>query len=152
MADKIAPFASLHLARASTEHEFPHHSNKIRRASPTSAILLTRYREKRAALKRMALELAQLEIDLKRQIGFDEGIDIPGHGILYWTKRGSPRKSGVNWMQLCHDLGISEEKLNDYRRKEDKRRFYLRREAHSPEGIKHLRGPGREDDEFGEDL
>lgn len=132
--DQLAPHASLHLARCSVEQTYPHHTEAVRKGNATDAILLARYREKQQQLRRIALEMAALELQLKERIAFNEGLEIPGEGILYWTSKASSRRTRTNWSKLVADLRISEAKLKTYQKAEEGRRFFFRRKVKSPAG------------------
>lgn len=154
---RIAPFPSLYLARCAVQNEFPHHTKRVRKVRPEKAgALLEAYREKLGQIRRASLELASLETDLKLLIGFDEGIEVPGVGILYWTSSqpsGKSHRGRVNWLKLCADKGISEDELKRYKKDDTgQRRFFLRRKVRTVEGIENLGGAPKEDVELDDEF
>lgn len=155
----LPPYPSLHLARCAAQNEFPHHDHKVKRLTGdegfAAKVKLVAYRKKLGEIRRASLELAAIELDLKRTIGFAEALEVVGEGILYWTSSepsGKSRKAKVNWAKLCQDRKISEDELKRYQKDTSgERRFFLRRKVRTPEGIKNLsdtRTDEELDDEF----
>jgi len=160
MAGRLPPFGSLHLARCAVANEFPHHSQRVRKLNPQQTIeaatLIAAVYERKEKLRRLALEMAADEITLKQTIGFDQAIEVPGVGVLYWTSSKSSSKSQqgrINWLKLCHDKGINESELKRYRKETDgQRRFFLRRRVRGPSGIVNMKENRQEDVTFDEDF
>ena len=127
---KLPPFASLHLARAHMEHTYPDHTNAVRHKSATIQSLLERLTELKEQRRRLALEQAAVEAEIKQQIGSFSGIEVEG-GVLYWTKQRRNGKTRTDWMKLCRDYKIGENTLKRYRKEEEHRHLFYRAKQHA---------------------
>lgn len=138
---KLPPYPSLYIARCAMDQKFPHHEKTTKKGTEQDTEKVERLQQIHGQMRRLALELAAVEIELKERIGFHEGLELPeGKGILLWTSATSPRRSRINWMQLVHDFKISEETLKKYHAKNDgQRRLTFKRKAHGPSGIDNLK-------------
>ena len=125
-ARKLAPFSSLHLSRSALELEYPEHDKKLVDGNATHQYAFEEYKRLRGEMRLVSLEMAYYENVLKRAIGIHEGINIPGEGTLYWTKRKPKIRTKVNWMRLVQDLSIGEDVLEKYKDVSEHRRFCLR--------------------------
>lgn len=154
-ARQLSIYNSLYLSRSAMTSAFPHETGKVRKGTIADAVILKRYRAKRAELATAALELAHLEEQLKRRIGFDSAMEVPGEGTLYWTadKSSGGNKPKINWMKLVQDLNIPEDLLKKYMHtREGERRFFFKPGQKLPEGIQHLQGPIKDDEQLDEAL
>lgn len=144
MSKPLPPYASRHLATCAMQSKYPTSNGKVKKLAGDQAenakLIVGRMRAVQAQLKTLSLELAGLECELKEAIHFNEGVEIPDVGILYWTaERGGRRVKKVDWARLAEDMKISHSKMKAYQREEDpKRSLFLKARAHGPVGTDRL--------------
>ena len=136
----LPPFGSRHLAACAMQAKFPASNGRIRKPSKEvqakAASLVKELREGIGHLRKLSLMIAQVECELKELVNYNDGLEIEGTGIVYWTADKKGRRVGkTNWMKLVKDHKISAETLKKYQEADEARRFFLHAKAHLPEGI-----------------
>lgn len=107
----LPPFESRSEAAQALSLEFPEHGDQIRVAGPQLEALSDLLLEKKAQYRKLALEIAALECDLKVKIGLFKGLKVK-KGTWFWEKVTS--KPRTNWVTMCRELGITKRLIAAY--------------------------------------
>lgn len=107
----LPPFESRGEAAKALSLEFPEHGDQIRVAGPQLEALSASLLAKRAEYRRLGLEIAALECDLKVKIGLFKGLKTK-KGTWFWEK--VTVKPRTNWVTMCRELGITKRLIAAY--------------------------------------
>lgn len=107
------PFSSRKAAAGALSAEFPEHNDLIRVGGPSLDALSQELLMKRDAYRRLSLDIARLECEIKQRIGLFRGLRTRV-GTWYWEK--TRERTRIDWLGLAQDLKITEKLKAAYSR------------------------------------
>lgn len=109
--------------RKALEEEFPTATKRVKRITPETEGLREEYFAARRRVKIALLELAAVEMRIKKEIGFSAGLETT-EGTFLWTK-ATENRGRIQWMRLVSDMKIPDETLAKYRGGGKRRNFFF---------------------------